>query len=112
MEAKKQLMLLSGNKHELLSAIVLFRDGQRIWHHVARAFMSMRKFNDSFADSYIKHVGKNALQSPGAYQIESVGSSVFTNIEGNHFDILGLPLLPLLSILREHGLRPLPSESV
>ena len=107
--AKQQLLMLAGKQHELLSAIVLIRDGQRIWHHLARASLSMRKFDDAFADAYIRQIGKAALWSPGAYQIESVGVSLFAHIDGDHFDILGLPLLPLLGILYEHGLRPLES---
>ena len=106
-EAKQQLLMLAGKQHELLSAIVLIRDGQRIWHHLGRASLTMRKFDDAFADAYIGRVGEAALSSPGAYQIESVGSSLFARIDGGHFDILGLPLLPLLGILNEHGLRPL-----
>ena len=105
--AKQQLLLLAGKQHELLSAIVLIRDGQRIWHHLARAVLTMRNFDDAFADAYIQRVGEAALWSPGAYQIESVGMSLFARIDGDHFDILGLPLLPLLGILHEHGLRPL-----
>jgi len=105
--AKQQLLMLAGKQHKLLSAIVLIRDGQRIWHHLARASLSMRNFDDAFADAYIRQIGNAALWSPGAYQIESVGLSLFDHIEGDHFDILGLPLLPLLGILHEHGLRPL-----
>ena len=106
-EAKQQLLMLAGKQHELLSAIVLICDGQRIWHHLGRAALTMRKFDDAFADAYIRRVGEAALWSPGVYQIETVGSSLFARINGDHFDILGLPLLPLLGILHEHGLRPL-----
>ena len=106
-EAKQQLLMLAGKQHELLSAIVLIRNGQRIWHHLGCAALTMRKFDDVFADAYIRRVGEAALWSPGAYQIESFGSSLFAHIDGDHFDILGLPLLPLLGILHEHGLRPL-----
>jgi septum formation protein len=106
-DAKQQLLMLAGKQHELLSAIVLIRDGQRIWHHLGRAALAMRNFDDAFVDAYIRRVGKAALWSPGAYQIESFGSSLFARIDGDHFDILGLPLLPLLGILHEHGLRPL-----
>ena len=106
-EAKQQLLMLAGKQHELLSAIILIRDGQRIWHHLGRAALTMRKFDYAFADAYIRRVGEAALWLPGAYQIESVGSSLFARIDGDHFDILGLPLLPLLGILHEHGLRPL-----
>ena len=104
--AKDQLLWLSGKSHKLFSAIVLFRDGQRIWHHLAESSLTMRQFDSVFADSYIQHIGDAALWSPGAYQIESVGTSLFSKIDGDYFDILGLPLMPLLSILREHGLSP------
>ena len=104
--AKNQLLWLAGKPHKLFSAIVLLRDGQRIWHHLAESALTMRQFDALFADSYIQHICEAALWSPGAYQIESVGTSLFSKIDGEHFDILGLPLLPLLGILREHGLSP------
>ena len=66
----------------------------------------MRQFDTAFVDSYLQHIGDASLCSPGVYQIESVGTSLFSKIEGDYFDILGMPLLPLLSILREHGLSP------
>ena len=106
MAAKDQLLWLTGKPHKLFSAIVLLRDGQRIWHHLAESALTMRQFDAVFADSYIHHIGDAALWSPGSYQIESVGTSLFRKIDGDHFDILGLPLLPLLGILREHGLSP------
>ena len=104
--AKNQLLWLAGKSHKLFSAIVLLRDGQRIWHHLAESALTMRQFDAVFADSYIQHIGDSALRSPGVYQIESVGMSLFSKIDGDHFDILGLPLLPLLGILRDHGLSP------
>lgn len=108
-DAKNQLSRLAGRKHELLSAIVLFHDGHRIWHHLARASMTMRQFDDDFVSAYIHYIDKAAFCSPGAYQIESVGASLFTEIKGDYFDVLGLPLFPLLAILNEHGLRPIKS---
>ena len=104
--AKDQLLWLTGKPHKLFSAIVLLRNGQRIWHHLAESALTMRQFDAVFADSYIQYIGDAALRSPGAYQIESVGTSLFSEIDGEYFDILGLPLLPLLGILREHGLSP------
>ena len=105
--AKNQIRWLAGKPHKLLSAITLLRDGQRVWHHLAESTLTMRQFDAVFANSYLRHIGDAALWSPGVYQIESVGTSLFSKIEGDHFDILGLPLLPLLSVLREHGLSPL-----
>ena len=104
--AKDQLIWLAGKTHKLFSAVVLLRNGHRIWHHLAESVLTMRQFDEVFADSYIQHVGDAALCSPGAYQIESLGTSLFSEIHGDHFAILGLPLLPLLGILREHGLSP------
>lgn len=104
--AKDQLLWLAGKPHKLFSAIVLLRDGQRIWHHLAVSALTMYQFDAVFADSYIQHIGDAVLWSPGSYQIESIGMSLFRKIDGDHFDILGLPLLPLLGILREHGLSP------
>ena len=110
-EAREQLLWLAGKSHKLYSAVVLLRDGQRIWHHLAESILTMHQFDAVFADSYIKYVGEAALRSPGAYQIESVGTSLFSKIDGDYFDILGLPLLPLLGILRQHGLSPVESSA-
>ena len=105
--AKKQLLILSGHEHKLLSAIVLIHDGQKIWHHLAEASLTMQRFDADFAEAYVQHLGFSALQSSGLYQIETIGSSLFSKITGDYFEILGLPLLPLLAILREHGLCPI-----
>jgi septum formation protein len=105
--AREQLLWLAGKSHKIFSAIVLFLNGQRIWHHLAESALTMRQFDAVFVDSYIQHIGDAALWSPGAYQIESVGTSLFSEIDGEYFDILGLPLLPLFGILNEHGLSPL-----
>ena len=105
-EARRQLFALRGRRHELLSAAVLVRDGQRLWHHVGRAELSMRNFSDSFVDDYLRSLGNAALSSVGAYQIEGIGAQLFARIDGDYFTILGLPLLPLLDVLREHGVLP------
>jgi len=105
-EARQQLLALRGKRHELASAAVLVRDGQRLWHHVGRAALVMREFSDDFLDRYLELVGEQALASVGAYQLEGPGAQLFAQIEGDYFTILGLPLLPLLAVLREHGVLP------
>jgi septum formation protein len=102
-EARRQLLTLRGRRHRLQSAVVLVRDGQRLWHHVDRASLAMREFSESFLDAYLQSAGSGALSSVGGYQLEGPGVQLFSDIDGDYFTILGLPLLPLLDVLREHG---------
>jgi nucleoside triphosphate pyrophosphatase len=101
--ARTQLLALRGRRHRLVCAVALVRDGQRIWHHVDRAELTMREFSTSFLDRYLEAVGDAVLSSVGAYQLEGAGAQLFAGVDGDYFTILGLPLLPLLDILREHG---------
>jgi len=101
--ARTQLLALRGRVHRLMSAVVLVRDGRRIWHHLGRADMTMREFSTGFLDRYLDSVGDAARHSVGAYQLEGAGAQLFAAVDGDYFTILGLPLLPLLDILREHG---------
>ena len=104
--AKAQLMDLSGKTHQLFSAAVLYRHGARIWHHLAIAKITMRRLDEDFIESYLDRLGGAAFSSPASYQIENLGAHLLSRIDGCHFSILGLPLLELLGILREHGLKP------
>jgi septum formation protein len=102
--ARKQLMMLRGQTHELFSSVVVARSGQRLWHWSERARLTMRSFNDSFVDVYLARAGEDVLTSVGAYQLEGLGAHLFTRVDGDYFTILGLPLLPLLSFLAGHGI--------
>jgi septum formation protein len=102
--ARKQLMALRGQTHELFSAVVVARGGQRLWHWAERARLTMRPFSDSFVDAYLSRAGKEVLTSVGAYQLEGLGAHLFTRVDGDYFTILGLPLLPLLTFLAGHGI--------
>ena len=104
--ARAQLRALSGRTHALVSAAVVVRDGERLWHATDLARLTMRPLGEAFIDGYLGRVGKTALQSVGAYQLEGLGAQLFTKVEGDHFTILGLPLLPLLDFLRGHGVVP------
>jgi septum formation protein len=103
--AGEQLRTLSGRRHELHSAVAVARAGRVVFSHVETARMTLRPISDRFIDTYLDVVGSDAMSSVGAYQVEKLGIHLFERIEGDHFTILGLPLLPLLAFLRrEHCL--------
>lgn len=101
--ARGQLLELRGKLHELISCVCVLRDGQRLWHHIGRARLTMRPFTEEFLDKYLDQAGDRVLQSVGAYQLEGLGAQLFSRIDGDYFTILGMPLLPLLDFLRNHG---------
>lgn len=102
-EAQRHLEALSGRSHTLWSAVCLVRSGSRIWHLTAPARLTVRPLTGDFIRSYLDSVGDRALTSVGAYQLEGLGAQLFSRIEGDFFTILGLPLLPLLDVLRANG---------
>ncbi|MBC9207349.1 Maf-like protein [Roseomonas aerophila] len=101
--ARAQLQALRGRTHELISAVVCWRHGSRIWHHAAVCHLSMREFSDEFLDAYLAEEGDAITHSVGAYRLEGLGMHLFRKVEGEHAAILGLPMLPLLDFLRQHG---------
>ena len=102
-EARTHLQSLSGRTHILETAIVVCENGAPVWRHLARPRLTMRPLSDAFIDSYIDRVGEPLLSTVGAYQLEGLGAQLFTEIEGDYFSILGLPLLPLLDYFRVRG---------
>jgi septum formation protein len=102
----KQLRTLSGNVHTLHSAIVIARDGKIIWRHIEPAKLKMRALSDAFIEHYVDQEGDGLLGCVGGYQIEARGAQLFSEIDGSHFAIIGLPLLPLLDYFRSQGVLP------
>ncbi|CUX30080.1 MULTISPECIES: two-component system response regulator ActR [Agrobacterium] len=100
-EAETHLLSLSGKVHRLNSAAVLVRKGDVVWQTVSSAELAVRALSAEFVSRHLQRVGEKALSSVGAYQLEGEGIQLFTSIEGDYFTILGLPLLPLLSKLRD-----------
>ncbi len=101
--ARRQLQDLRGRRHELVTAIALYRGDTPLWRHVERPMLAMRNFSDAFLETYLAAAGPDVLGAVGAYQLEALGVQLFASIEGDYFSILGLPLLPLLDHLRRAG---------
>jgi septum formation protein len=102
-QAADQLRLLAGHTHELHSAVAVARDGKIVFSDVVVARMTMRPLDESEIDAYLDQAGQAVTTSVGAYQLEGLGVHLFERIEGDHFTILGLPLLALLAFLRGEG---------
>jgi septum formation protein len=101
--ARDQLMEMRGKPHELHAAVAVCRNGSVTFGHVAVARLIMRDFSEKFLEAYLDAAGNTVTASVGAYQLERTGIHLFERIEGDHFTILGLPLLPLLEHLRHEG---------
>jgi septum formation protein len=98
-----QLRVLSGRTHRLFSAAVAVEQGQPIWRSVEKATLTMRPLSDAFIADYVARERSFVAGCVGGYRIEGLGAQLFAKIEGSHFAILGLPLLPLLDWLRVRG---------
>ncbi|HEX5181913.1 MAG TPA: Maf family protein [Allosphingosinicella sp.] len=105
-DLRQQLRSLGGATHKLHSAATICENGEAVWFGFETALMTMRPLGDSFLDSYLDREWEHVRWSVGGYRIEGPGVQLFERIEGSHFAILGLPLLPLLAYLRERGLAP------
>jgi septum formation protein len=101
--ARAQLEALRGRTHELHTAVALVRESTIVFEHREVARLTMRAFSDSFLESYLDAVGAAVTASVGGYQLERIGIQLFERIEGEHFVILGLPLVALLQYLRQAG---------
>jgi septum formation protein len=99
--AADTLAALRGRRHRLISAVSVYQGGAAVWHHLETPTLSMRDFSDGFLEHYIEAAGPGILQSVGAYRLEDIGAQLFSDIDGDNFTILGLPLLALLDFLRK-----------
>jgi nucleoside triphosphate pyrophosphatase len=103
-QAAEQLRTLSDRSHELHSAVAVARDGKILFESADMARMTMRRLGEAEIEAYLNEAGAVVTSSVGAYQLEGLGVHLFERIEGDHFTILGLPLLPLLAFLRNERL--------
>lgn len=105
-EALSQLQSLRGQKHQLLSAAVIYGEGKPLWRHVGIVRLHMRDASDTYLADYVARNWDSIRHSVGAYKLEEEGVRLFTRIEGDYFTVLGLPLLELLSYLTLRGTLP------
>ena len=104
--ARAHLLALRGRTHQLVTAVLCWRGGRRVWQHVAVPRLTMRPFSEAFLDAYLALEGEAVTATVGAYRLEGPGVQLFDAVEGEHAAILGLPLLSLLGFLRQHGVLP------
>ncbi len=101
--ARSQLLSLAGKRHTLYAALCLSRDGAVLAEACAEAHLTCRPYSAGFVDCYLGLAGEAVLQSVGGYAVEGLGIHLFERIEGDQSTILGMPMVPLLALLREQG---------
>ena len=106
-DAQRQLQGMSGAKHHLLSAAVIYENGEPQWRHVSRVGMYMHQLNATEIATYVERNWSDIQHCVGCYMVEKAGIGLFSRIEGDYFAVLGMPLLEILTHLRLKGVTPL-----
>lgn len=101
--ALSQLKEMRSKRHMLLSAAVIYRDGEPIWRHVGQVRLVMRNCSDAYLENYVSRNWDSIRHAVGAYKLEEEGVRLFASIEGSYFNVLGLPLMELISYLGLQG---------
>jgi septum formation protein len=104
--AAEHLRFFSGRAMKLTSAVALAREGKADWRHVESAHLQVRPLSEDFIESYLDAEWPDVGYCVGVFRLEGRGVQLFSEIDGNYFTVLGMPLLPLLGALRERGLLP------
>ena len=102
-EARAQLQTLRGQKHQLLSALVVFHENQPVWRHVGVVRLQMRDFSEVYLEDYLERNWDSVRWSVGCYKLEEEGIRLFHRVDGDYFNVLGLPLIELLNYLMARG---------
>ncbi|WP_390911668.1 Maf family nucleotide pyrophosphatase [Pseudosulfitobacter sp. SM2401] len=102
-QAISQIKSMRGERHSLLSAAVIYNEGKPIWRHVGQVRLRMRQASDSYIQDYVTRNWDSIRHSVGGYKLEEEGVRLFHSIEGDYFNVLGMPLLELLAFLTLRG---------
>ena len=105
-ECLAQLTALRGKTHRLLSAVVIYKDGEPLWRHVGVVRLTMREFSDDYLRDYVDRNWESIRWSVGGYKLEEEGVRLMSRIEGDYFNVLGLPMIELLNYLTVRGALP------
>ena len=105
-ECLAQLTALRGKTHRLLSAAVIYKDGEPLWRHVGVVRLTMREFSDDYLSDYVVRNWESVRWSVGGYKLEEEGVRLMSRIEGDYFNVLGLPMIELLNYLTVRGALP------
>ncbi|MFP3384233.1 Maf family protein [Tritonibacter sp. SIMBA_163] len=103
-DALKQLRAMRGKRHMLLSAAVIYKDGEPLWRHVGQVRLVMRQASDAYLEGYVDRNWDSIRHAVGAYKLEEEGVRLFTTIDGSYFNVLGLPMLELMNYLGLQGI--------
>jgi septum formation protein len=101
--ALAQLRALRGDRHTLLSAAVIYEDGKPLWRHIGVVRLRMRDASDAYLNDYVARNWESIQHAVGAYKLEEEGVRLFTRLDGDYFNVLGMPLLEILSYLTLRG---------
>lgn len=102
-DARRQLMMLRGHTHRLVTAAAVAQGGKIVWRRRETARLVMRDFSDAFLKNYLEVEREQVTRTAGGYRLEALGAQLFSSASGDYFGILGLPLIPLLEFLRRNG---------
>jgi septum formation protein len=98
-EARTQLNTLNGERHKLMSAVVIYENGEPKWRHIGEARLQMKQNSQAYLEDYLARNWESVKSSVGGYKLEEEGVRLFSRVDGDYFHVLGLPLLELLSYL-------------
>ena len=102
-DARRQLDLLGGKTHRLVSAAVMYEDGAPVWRQIGIVKLTMRRASAAYLDAYVTRNWDSIQHSVGAYKLEEEGARLFHKIDGDYFHVLGIPLLEVLAYLTLRG---------